>query len=293
MKKYIYKVTNVINNKIYIGQTKNWKERFAQHKKLGYGNDENKILYKAINKYGIENFQFEVIEGPIENYNEREKYWISYYHSYIYDKEYGDEKGYNMTPGGENPPIHKGINSPFLKHDISDQLKVKDLLKNTKLTLKEISKKTGYDISAIKRINYGIIWYDNNIDYPIREQDLTKKEANDRALLIIYDLLHTNLTQKEIASKYGVSRSTVTMINIGQNNHFDNLEYPIRKIKKNNRIQGKPVLMIDINTNQILKEFVNATEAQKYLHTKTKNGISSCARGEQKTAYGYKWQYKE
>lgn len=56
---YIYKITNNLNNKIYIGQTvKTVEKRFQQHK-----NNSNKsyfshiVLYKAFNKYGIENFE--------------------------------------------------------------------------------------------------------------------------------------------------------------------------------------------------------------------------------------------
>ena len=47
--------------------------------------------------------------------------------------------------------------------------------------------------------------------------------------MIIQDLLNSNLTQKEIASKYNCARSTVTAINIGQNNRKENLNYPLRK----------------------------------------------------------------
>jgi len=81
MLKSIYKITNTLNNKCYIGQTDDVKRRFTEHKALGYGR-ENSILYRAIKKYGLENFTFEVIEENIENYNEREKYWIAYYDSY-------------------------------------------------------------------------------------------------------------------------------------------------------------------------------------------------------------------
>lgn len=74
---YIYKITNNINGKVYIGQTiKTVEKRFRQHI-----NNSNKpyfsqiILYKAMNKYGIENFSVEKIE-EIDNslLNEREKY---------------------------------------------------------------------------------------------------------------------------------------------------------------------------------------------------------------------------
>ena len=72
MKKYIYKITNLINNKIYIGQTNNPKRRWQEHKNLGYDTKETKLLYRAIKKYGKDNFVFEIIEGPIDNYNEKE-----------------------------------------------------------------------------------------------------------------------------------------------------------------------------------------------------------------------------
>ena len=47
--------------------------------------------------------------------------------------------------------------------------------------------------------------------------------------MIIDDLLNTNLTQKEIALKYNVGRTTITAINNGQNFKDNNLNYPLRK----------------------------------------------------------------
>lgn len=42
----------------------------------------NRKLCNAIRKYGVNNFKVETIEGPIENYNEREQYWIAYYNTF-------------------------------------------------------------------------------------------------------------------------------------------------------------------------------------------------------------------
>ena len=108
MEKYIYKITNKINNKCYIGQTSDYKRRFQEHKMKGYGNENNKLLYYAFDKYGIDNFTFEIIEDKTPLYNEREKYWIKYYDSF--------ENGYNMTEGGDEPPLNIRENSPFAKH---------------------------------------------------------------------------------------------------------------------------------------------------------------------------------
>ena len=99
---YIYKIQNLINNHVYIGQTvKSYEKRFQQHK-----NNYDKpyfsqlTLYKAFKKYGLENFSFEPIE-EIENekLDEREKYWIDYYDSY--------KNGYNMTLGGRLVELYK------------------------------------------------------------------------------------------------------------------------------------------------------------------------------------------
>lgn len=73
LKKYIYKITNTINNKIYIGQTNDIKRRFREHKNLMYGKVGNKHLYSAIKKYGLDSFIFEIIEET-EDYNERENF---------------------------------------------------------------------------------------------------------------------------------------------------------------------------------------------------------------------------
>ena len=92
---YIYKMTNNINGKIYIGQTKyDIFERLKSHKKDSKReNNKNRPIYIAINKYGIDNFSTEIIEEvPIEKLDEREKYWIEYYRSFKY--------GYNATVGG-------------------------------------------------------------------------------------------------------------------------------------------------------------------------------------------------
>lgn len=93
MKKFIYKITNRLNGKIYIGQTTNPTRRFQEHRACGYGQETEKILYKAFSKYGIGNFSFEVIEET-EDYNEREKYWIKYYNCLV-------PNGYNMNEGGK------------------------------------------------------------------------------------------------------------------------------------------------------------------------------------------------
>lgn len=97
--KGIYKITNIQNNKCYIGKTNDSNRRWADHQRLAFTKNHKeyeKALYKAMRKYGLANFTFEIIE-EIEDYDikagEREQYWISYYDSY--------NLGYNETLGGD------------------------------------------------------------------------------------------------------------------------------------------------------------------------------------------------
>ena len=88
----IYKITNKINGKCYIGQSINIEQRLKDHRNC----KANKPLYRAFKKYGIENFDFEVLEEcSKEELNEKEIYYIAFYNSTT------DGNGYNLEHGGE------------------------------------------------------------------------------------------------------------------------------------------------------------------------------------------------
>ena len=84
----IYKITNIENNMCYIGQAVDISSRWKQHIKRGVGAEtptRNK-LYPAMEKFGVENFTFEIVEKcQKEQLNEREQYWQDYFKA----KEFG------------------------------------------------------------------------------------------------------------------------------------------------------------------------------------------------------------
>ena len=95
----IYKHTNKINGKVYIGQTL---QKVSRRWRGGSGYCGQPLFYNAIIKYGWDNFSHEILVSNIETLEEAntlEIYWINYYHSYIYDPQCN---GYNSTAGGDN-----------------------------------------------------------------------------------------------------------------------------------------------------------------------------------------------
>lgn len=96
---FIYKVTNKINQKVYIGKTlESVEKRYKEHcREVKNKKTNGRPFYFALNKYGIKNFEVETLE-EVDNsiIDAREQYWIDFYQSYI---EYG--KGYNATRGGD------------------------------------------------------------------------------------------------------------------------------------------------------------------------------------------------
>lgn len=97
----IYKITNKINNKCYIGQTiqKSVNNRWSRHKS-DYRKKVNHPLYDSMNKYGIENFSFEIIytANSIEELNKLEEQYIKDFNSLV-------PNGYNLKMGGNNSKV--------------------------------------------------------------------------------------------------------------------------------------------------------------------------------------------
>lgn len=111
----IYKITNTINSKVYIGQTT---KTFEQRKK-SYINEYKwsknpRVIIQAMRKYGFNNFKFEIIEDNIQSQEEldnKERYYImEVYHSLV------EEKGYNIECGGNG----KGKHTPTTRKKIGD-----------------------------------------------------------------------------------------------------------------------------------------------------------------------------
>lgn len=151
----IYKITNNITNNEYVGQSVNIEKRWKDHKKEAFNENSHCYeypLYKAIRKYGIENFTFVILEEClVSELNEKEKYWIKYYDTFF--------NGYNQTMGGDGSG--NSINKEKIIGIIHD-------LETTQMFHKEIAEKWDISIEMVQGINTGRYWkYDR--EYPIQK----------------------------------------------------------------------------------------------------------------------------
>ena len=245
---YIYKYTNLINNKKYIGQTNNFKRRVREHKSCSFNpksvNYDDKI-HQAIRKHGYDNFKIEVVEiiNDVLDYelvNEREQYWIKEEQSLL------TQWGYNVLEGGKN--CWRSFLSP------ADIQNIKNMIKN-ETPYKIIQQSYPISKTFISDINNGKYFFDDKEIYPLCHYRI----SNDIYDALIEDLIKPELTFKELALRYGLGESTIKKFNYGtlQPGYYKG-EYPIRKITPQ---EYKRLLIKDylLNTNYSKKEIVALT----------------------------------
>lgn len=95
---YVYKITNKINGKLYVGQTvHDVRRRFSSHCSPGSGG--RSAVKAAIMKYGKEHFTLTVLSecATLEQLNDAEAYWIDHFQTMV-------PSGYNLVAGGNNAP---------------------------------------------------------------------------------------------------------------------------------------------------------------------------------------------
>lgn len=155
----IYKVTNTINNKIYIGFDSDWPKRIKTHKSDYKRKNKLCRFYSAIIHYGWDNFLWEPIyQSKNKNHtlNEMENYFIEEYRTYI---GFEDCNGYNMTLGGDGA-LGSNIKTFrfYYNNEIVEITNIWEFCKGTNL-----SPQTLYAVSYGAQLSYkGFI----NINYP-------------------------------------------------------------------------------------------------------------------------------
>jgi group I intron endonuclease len=280
----IYKTTNKLNGKIYIGQDRNNNPTY-------YGS--GKKIQRAIKKYGKENFVKEILEECIdENHlNEREIYWIEYFNSR------NRNIGYNISEGGKEGDrkighdiFKSGIYNYWVKkygEDIANQ-KRNDQINKLKLHIKNngsvLTKKGRYviwvekygeEVAADKLLNWKLKiseYQQYKLENGWKHSDETKQKISDSS---IGKKLSEETKQKMRKPKPKGFSEKISQIKKGVK-----LNKPSHK--------RKPVDQYDLFDNYI-KTWSSISEVIKNLGILN---VSNVCKGKALTAGGYKWKYK-
>ena len=155
----IYKITKKSNGKSYIGQSNDIERRINEHKyKVDLAIDQ------AINKYGIDAFDYEVIEEcELNQLDEREKYWIAFYNTY---KGFG----YNCNAGGGDSRGENNGRTKLTNNDVAYIRECYDLHRRRKEVYEQFKDRISF--SAFASIWDGTTWKD------IKQEVYTEENKN-------------------------------------------------------------------------------------------------------------------
>lgn len=237
----IYAIFNTITKKYYIGQTnlKNPIIRWKDHYDEAFSKKSNYHLYKSMRKYGIDKFQFQILEDNIliQDLDVKEKEYIILYDSF--------NNGYNNTDGGQDSSWH----SKLTKDQV---IEIINLIKSNNLTFVEISKLYNVNPSTISDINNGDTWHFEEYNYPIINKN-NKRNFSEEEIQDIYKKLREGLSTKVIGDYYQVSKTTISNINNGKIYIHKDMEYPVYKALNSSKHletnQIKEILQLLQNTN--------------------------------------------
>lgn len=257
----VYKHTNKVNGKVYIGQTcMKPKDRWYN----GEGYKGCSYFYHAIQKYGWDNFEHEILfEGlTLEEANELEKRLIAEYDSTNHSKGYNLMTGGNNSEHSEETKEKLRILSSGRKHSEETKKKLSKLFKGRKVSL-ETRRKLSESHKGRK--------LPPEIIEKIKQSHLGK----------------TGYWKNKKRSKETIEKMTTNHADMkGENNPFygkKHTEETIEKIKKTRK--RKQVRCIETD---IIYESVR--EAGKILNCNPGN-ILKCCKGKRKTCGGYHWEY--
>lgn len=268
----IYKHT-FPNGKIYIGQTKNSLSTRFQN---GQGYKSCPLIQRAINKYGWNNVQTELLEDNIpslELANEREQYYIKMYNSR------NPDIGYNISPGGgaKDGVDYEVVYQEWIDHPELGVKAIATKLQCDRNTVAKILNLYGIDVAnRMSRVAHSISQSNRQYDYAS-----------------IYSAWKTNPNYSDLMKQFNCSEDTIRRA-LKENGVSEQERRIIGQIHLNNNPNGynrKQVNQYDLNGNYI-QTFSSIAQANLSLGKQPDaSNIVTVCKGKRKTAYGYKWSY--
>lgn len=256
----IYKITNQINGKIYVGQSINIKDRWYQHKAKAFNENEpayNSAIHAAFRKYGIENFKFEIIEECQQSeLDEKEIFWIQTLNSLT-------PNGYNILKGGQHNRPAK-----IWKCEICGQQVTSGYFRCIKHQERTFKAK-GITCSEDK-------------PSPLELARLVKEYGGFEQVGRIYNINGNSI--RKWCQTYKIPYHTKELI------AWYNEQIGIKPSVKA-KAQKIKVAQLDKDTLEVLNTFESLAEAGRSIGVAKASHISECCQGKLKTAHGFKWKY--
>lgn len=201
----IYKITNLINGHCYIGQSIDIQRRWIKHRNYPL-KSSNYPLYRAFEKYGIQNFNFEILEEcDVNELDNKEIAYIKQFNSYF--------NGYNQTQGGS------GSSGTVVKISLNDLYEIYDLLLNSNISQQEIALRYGVGEDTISEINHGKTRRLENYTFPLRNNRKDKKYCIDCGIEILLTSTRCSACEK-IASRIVKRPERAELKDLIRNNSF-------------------------------------------------------------------------
>lgn len=296
---HIYKITNKINQKSYIGlTTQELNNRWKQHCDAAFNEkhpDYKTPFKKAIRKYGENNFTIEIIDEAdnLKKLKELEEYWISYYRTYI---GWNDCKGYNATKGGDSPthPIRKVCKVNILTGEVEETF---DTIKEAE----QIYLRGIFEIvhnQSIGQKPKGYTWiFEDELSLWNKDSLLQKYNAICQ-LSPKGELIKIWLNQEEAAKNVGTSQGNIWCCLNNQRQsaasfqwcYYKDLSIKINKpIKEKSKVKSVGQYDLCDNLIQIWPSMSAAAQGTNTAISK----ISLVCNGKRKTSNGYKWKFIE
>lgn len=265
----IYKYQNLINGKVYIGQSMDIDRRKREHLHVNKKGYYCMPFHRALQKYGIEHFSFEVLEECLKtDLNKREKYYIEKY------KSYDKSLGYNIVEGGKTVEHMKDVVPVYQIDPVTgDVLKQFDSICDaSEYVFGDRSRGTTITRCCRKRghLSGGYAW--SYVDSYMKEDFIN---------------LHSKVVenQKEALRKHRIgsraSEETKRKISEAGKGRKSTLE----AIQKRKDSVIKPVICVETQ-----KVYESAVEAGRRTGTNP-TAICMCCRGKRNKAGGFRWAY--
>ncbi|MGJ7912617.1 NUMOD3 domain-containing DNA-binding protein [Neobacillus sp. LXY-1] len=311
----IYKATNLRNGKMYIGQTTDPMEERKRRHISSVINGDDTVFYRAIRKYGEENFNWCIIGEAYskDELDDKERFWIAYYNTYIHAKK---SHGYNMTLGGDGSFGFKHTNESKEKMSKLQRKRLSNK-ENHPMFKKHHTDRARFKISKARKGVYcgeNHPWYNRKhteeSKQKMRESSIGMNKGADNyqskpivKLTLKGEFVERFETIRDGAKSVNGKHSAVSRCCSEKGKSYKKFiwMYEDDYNENNVKVRLRDLKIIRNHSRQVIQLTLNGEFVKKWDYIKEASialgvndgSIVMCCKGKRTNAYGYIWLYAE